>query len=454
MSKNINSISLVLLSVVFFLLCIVPAYADGDYKYRLGDVNADGSIDIIDVVYLFKNRNLNYEDGDINADGSINIIDVVYLFKHYDQMREPIKYAENVKLTYYNENGNEVNPYNGESWSYKIFEDATGQKFLLMNKSQSVPTWADGKYDKILYVPLTNVITMSSTHIALMQPLNNDGSVIDSVNGVMWGGSYTWYFEDIEQGLDNGSIMDVGSSYSPMWENITSLNPQAVFVYPGYSGDAIIEKCKDLNITYIADSEYLEGSFLARCEWVKAFAAFYNKEDEAKQYFTRVDKRALNVNRKTHNSDFTVLVAWGKNYPSYGGTYVPKAQSYVTKGIIDNCHADYIFKDIPGTGSSKIDYETFAERAKDADTWIVPSSITLLSSFKEDHPGYTTFKSVQNGRLFCISPDYYQLGLMNTDEVLMDLGTIIHPEAFDGRTTHYFLSYNPDTGEATPYTAK
>jgi len=37
---------------------------------------------------------------------------------------------------------------------------------------------------------------------------------------------------------------------------------------------------------------------------------------------------------------------------------------------------------------------------------------------------------------------------------LMDLGTIIHPEAFDGRTTHYFLSYNPDTGEATPYTAK
>jgi iron complex transport system substrate-binding protein len=42
---------------------------------------------------------------------------------------------------------------------------------------------------------------------------------------------------------------------------------------------------------------------------------------------------------------------------------------------------------------------------------------------------------------------------MNIDEVLMDLGTIIHPDAFSGRTTHYFLSYDPDTGTATPYTA-
>ncbi|ABR55710.1 ABC-type Fe3+-hydroxamate transport system periplasmic component-like protein [Methanococcus aeolicus Nankai-3] len=453
MSKNINITSLVLLSMVSFILCIVPVYADGDYNHRLGDVNADGSINIIDVVYLFKNRNLDYEDGDINADNSINIIDVVYLFKHYDQMREPIKYAENIKLKYYNENGNEVNPYNGESWSYKIFEDATGQKFLLKNESQPVPTWADGKYDKILTVPLTSVVTMSSTHIALMEPLNDDGSVIGSVKGVMWGGSYTWYFDNIKQGLDNGSIQDVGSSYSPNWENITALNPQAVIVYPGYSGDAIIEKCKSLNITYIANSEYLEGSYLARCEWVKSFAAFYNKEEEAKKYFTKIDKRALNVNRKTYNSDYTVLVAWGKNYPSYGGTYVPKAQAYVTKGIIDNCHADYIFKDIPGTGSSKIDYETFAERAKNADIWVVPSNTNWLSSFKTDHPGYTTFESTKNNRVFCISEDYYQLGLMNTDELLMDLGTIIHPEAFKGRTTHYFLSYNTDTGDATPYTA-
>ncbi|WP_026182922.1 ABC transporter substrate-binding protein [Methanothermococcus thermolithotrophicus] len=452
MSKNINTHLMIILSVLSLLICISPSFANGDYNHRLGDVNADNSIDIADVVYLFKNRNLNLEDGDLNCDNSIDIADVVYLFKNYDSLRKPIHYAKNIKITYYDENGNEVNPYNGDAYSYKIVEDATGQKFLLKNASQSIPTWTDGKYDKILNVPLTNVVVMSSTHIALMQPLNSDGSVIDSVKGIMWGGGYTWYFDDIKQGLDNGSIVDVGSSYSPNYDIIINISPQAVLVYPGYSGDAIIAKCNDLNITYIANAEYLEDSYLARCEWVKMFAAYYNKEDMASKYFTKVEKKALNVRRLTRGKE-PVLVAWGKNYPSYGGTYVPKAQSYIAKGIMDDCHGNYIFSDYPGTGSAKIDYETFAERAKGADIWVVPSNTNWLSNFKNDHPGYDLFKSVQNGKLFCISEDYWQFGLMNTDEVLMDLGTIIHPDAFSGRTTHYFLSYDPDTGTATPYTA-
>ncbi|WP_292460629.1 ABC transporter substrate-binding protein [Methanothermococcus sp.] len=451
MSKNINTHPIIILSVLSLLIYISPVFADGDYNHRLGDVNGDGSIDISDVIYLFKHRNIPLEDGDLNCDNSIDIADVVYLFKNYDRLREPIHYAKDIKITYYDKNGNEVNPYNGDAYAYKIVEDATGQKFLLKNASEAIPTWANGKYDKVLNVPLTNVVVMSSTHIALMEPLNNDGSVIGSVKGIMWGKGYKWYFDNIKQGLNNGSIVDVGSSYSPNYNKIVNISPQVVFVYPGYSGDAIIAKCKDLNITYVADAEYLEDSYLARCEWVKMFAAFYNKEDVASKYFTKIEKKALNVRRLTRGKE-PVLVAWGVNYPSYG-TYVPKAQSYVAKGIMDDCNGNYIFSDYPGTGSAKIDYETFAERAKNADVWIIPSSTAWLSTFKDNNPGYTTFKSVQNGRIYCISGDYWQLGLMNTDEVLMDLGEIIHPDAFKGRTTHYFLRYYPNNNTAVPYTA-
>jgi iron complex transport system substrate-binding protein len=453
MAKNINKVLIIILSATFLILSTTSVYAEGDYNHRFGDVNKDGSIDISDVVYLFKHRDLDLEDGDINADNSIDIADVVYLFRNYDELRKPIRYAQNMKLTYYDENGNVVNPYNGEKWAYKIFVDATGQRFLLKNASQPIPKWAEGKYDKVIDVPLKRVVVMSSTHIALMEPLNDDGSVIASVKGIMWGGKYKWYFEDINKSLSNGSIIDVGSTYNPDWDKIVNISPQVIFVYPGYSGDAIIAKCKDLGLTYVADAEYLEPTYLARCEWVKMFAAFYNKEDVALKYFARVDKRSWNVKRKTYSCNPDVLVAWGKNYPKYGGTYVPKAQSYPAKAIMEFCHAKYIFTDIPGTGSAKIDYETFAERAKEADVWVIPSNPNWLSTFKDDHPGYTIFKAVKNGRVFCISEDYWQLGLMNTDEVLMDLGTVIHPEAFKGRTTHFFLKYNPDTNTAKPYTA-
>ncbi|GEM_PF-1134343 len=452
MSKNINIIGYILLTV---FLILVPAYGESvdDYKYRLGDINKDGSVNIADVVYMFKHLNdVPVYDGDLNADDSVDIADVVYLFVHLQQLSAPIHYAKLLKITYYDKNGNIVNPYNGEPYAYKILVDATGQRFLLKNESEPIPAWAEGKYDKVINVPLKRVVVMSSTHIALMEPLNDDGSVIASVKGIMWGHMYKWYFDNIKEGLENGSIIDVGSTYNPNWDLILNLSPQVIFVYPGYSGDAIIAKCKELNLTYVADAEYLEDSYLARCEWVKMFAAFYNKENVAKEYFTRIEKNALNVRRIVSKSTTRPLVAWGKNYPKWGGTYVPRAQSYVAKGI-EFCGGDYIFKDLPGTGSACIDYETFAERAKNADIWVVPSSTTWLTTFKEDDPGYEYFKAVRDGRLFCISDDYWQLGLMNTDQVLEDLATIIHPELFKGRTTHYFLRYYPDNNTAVPYTA-
>ncbi|MBW9224088.1 ABC transporter substrate-binding protein [Methanothermococcus sp. SCGC AD-155-E23] len=438
---------------VILLLSIAPVIAEGNYNYRLGDVNWDGNINIGDVVYLFKNRDLPLEEGDLNCDGDVDIGDVVYLFKNYRKLKEPIKHAQNMNLTYYDERGNVVNPYEGESWTYKIFVDATGQRFLLKNKSKPVPKWAKGMYDIVIDVPLERVVVMSSTHIALMKPLDDDGSVISSIKGIMWGKRYKWHFKDIDRGLKNGSIIDVGPTSNPNWDLIINISPQVIFVYPGYSGDIIIEKCKELGITYVANAEYLEPTYLARCEWVKMFAAFYNKEDAAKRYFSRVEKRSFNVKRKTYHCDPNVLVAWGKNYPKWGGVFVPRAQSYVAKGIVDFCHASYVFADYPGTGSAKIDYETFAERVKNADIWIMPSTTEWLTTFKEDHPGYKEFKPVKNGKLFCISDDYWQLGLMNTDQVLMDLGTVIHPEAFKGRTTHFFLRYYPDNNTAVPYTA-
>ncbi|HIQ32818.1 MAG TPA: ABC transporter substrate-binding protein [Methanothermococcus okinawensis] len=452
MIKNLNFMRRIIL-VALSLLLVTPVLAKGNYNYRFGDVNEDGIIDIADVTYLFKNRNLPLEDGDLNCDNSIDIADVAYLFRNYKKLKEPIKHAQNMNLVYYDKEGNVVNPYEGEDWAYKIFVDATGQRLLLKNRSQPVPEWAKGRYDKVIDVPLKKVVVMSSTHIALMMPLNDDGSVISSIKGIMWGGKYKWYFEEIERGLNNGSIIDVGSTRNPNWDLIVNISPEVIFVYPGYDGDNIIEKCNELGITYVANAEYLEPTYLARCEWVKMFAAFYNKEDAAKRYFTRVEKRSFNVKRKTYECDPNVLVAWGKNYPKWGGVYVPRAQSYVAKGIMDFCHASYVFIDYPGTGSANIDYETFAERVKNADIWVVPSTTKWLTTFKDDHPGYTEFKPVKNGRLFCISDDYWQLGLMNTDEVLMDLGTIIHPKVFKGRTTHFFLRYYPDNNTAEPYTA-
>ncbi len=362
------------------------------------------------------------------------------------------KYAKEMNLTYYDKYGNIVNPYtNGDKWAYKLLVDSTGQRILLKNKSRNIPDWAKGKYDFVINVPLTRVIVMSSTQIALMEAINNNNSVINTVKGIMWGKSYKWYFKNINKSLEDGKIIDVGSPNNPNWDLIVNISPEVIFVYPGYSGDAVIEKCKELGIPYVADAEYKENSYLGRCEWVKMFAAFYNKEPEAKKYFEGIEHNVSIIKVRLKNVSNKPSVVWG--YNSKWGCYVPRGNSYVAKGI-EFCGGTYVFKNLNGTGSEKIDYETFVEKAKNADVWVIPSSTDWLTDFKKTNPGYTLFKSVKNNRVFCRSSDYYQLGLLHTDKVLIDLATILHPGEFKGRKTHFFLKYNLENNTASPFIAK
>ncbi|WP_013180072.1 ABC transporter substrate-binding protein [Methanococcus voltae] len=442
--------------LMLFVLMIIPsAFATGNYDYRLGDINEDGKISVSDVVYLFNNRDLDIEDADVNADNKISVSDVVYLFNYYDEMSESITHSVNMDLKYYDAEGYEVNPYNGEEYEYKILTDSTGKKILLKHAEQSEPTggnW-DSKYETCVDIPVTKVLVMSSTQIALMNPLNDDGSVFDSVKGITYGGGYAWYYPDIETGLDDGTIVDLGSSSAPVEDRITALSDSDLsFVYPdSWSGDAFANTCDRAGVLPVSDAEYLEQTFLGRCEWAKMFAAFYDKEEIASKYFNEQEKKSLNVKRITQTADSVPTVAWGSR-TAYG-TYVPNAQSYVVKGLVQDCNVQYTFLDQTGTGSSSVDYETFFDRNKNADVWIVSSSAGYLTEFKTLNTGLSEYKAYQNDKIFCFSDSFYQTGLEKTDKVLEDLAIVSHPDLYEGKTTEFILHFDPETSSASPYTA-
>jgi hypothetical protein len=58
------------------------------YNCRTGDVNADGVIDVGDIVclinYLFRNGTppLPSQSGDLNCDGEVNVADLIYLINY------------------------------------------------------------------------------------------------------------------------------------------------------------------------------------------------------------------------------------------------------------------------------------------------------------------------------------------------------------------------------------
>ncbi|MCS3900361.1 ABC transporter substrate-binding protein [Methanococcus voltae] len=442
--------------ILLTIFLIPSSFASGNYDYRLGDVNCDGKISVSDVVYLFNNRNMDIEDGDVNADNKISVSDVVYLFNYYDKMSEPISYAESMDLVYYDADGMEVNPYNGESYEYKIFTDGADVRYLLKNESQAIPDWATGKYDDVIITPVENIVPTSSVHVAYLCAMDENNDIMDTISGISTT-TKTWYFDymnEHKEGVEgsDSKIVDLGHPDSMDYEKLTQLNPDFVMnSLDGNRGSTIYSNCEDKGITCVALPSWTEQTFLGRCEWAKAIAAFYNKEPYANEYFSKVEKKALNAKRSASGND-APEVSWGY-ITSKGYASIPCAQSYYARGICQNCKATYLFTDYTGTGFAKISKEEFLETTKNADVWVVSSAITYLSAFKERHAGYDQLDPVINGKIFCYSADFYQTGVVNTDEILMDMGTILYPEDFEGRTTKYLLAYNPETNEATPYTA-
>ncbi|XRO77414.1 hypothetical protein ACO3VM_02475 [Methanocaldococcus sp. 10A] len=111
---------------ILMLLYFVPAVVGA----KMGDINGDGSINIADVVYLFKHRDVPLEVGDLNCDNSVDIADVIYLFLNYQKWKEPVVFAKNFQLE----------PHWDEGYCYA--KDASGKWYLI---------------DKKGYTPLLNI---------------------------------------------------------------------------------------------------------------------------------------------------------------------------------------------------------------------------------------------------------------------------------------------------------
>ncbi len=304
----------------------------------------------------------------------------------------------------------------------------------------------DGKWDTyVLYrdkkpnikgipikIPVKRIIVMSSTQIAQLEAIN----ATDSIIGVMWGKRYKIYFEDIAKRIKRGEIVDVGTPNAPDYEKILELNPDLVVIYVTEYNEQVRKKLEELKIPYIIDSEWKETNPLGRAEWVKFFAALTDKEKNAEEYFNKIERNVLEIERTVKGLPRPKLV-WFSIWK--GTVYVPRGDSYVEK-MAEYANADYVFSDLNGTGSAKITLEDLLLRGSDADVAVYSSyRVKTLDDLLKVDNRLAEIKAVKNGRVYRISDDYWQLGLLHTDIVVKDLAAICHPDKFKGYKPRFFV---------------
>ena len=176
----------------------------------------------------------------------------------------------------------------------------------------------------------------------------------------------------------------------------------------------------------------METSPLARAEWIKLVAAFFDKEAEAERIFNEIESRYSAQIETVKNATKRPAVLAGDNFQDTW--YVPGGKSF-NAVLFSDAGLDYFYKDNPESGSIGLDIESVLTQFGNADYWFGCDADSYDELARKDKK-YTLLKSVKNRQVYNnrnrITPsggnDYFESAIANPDLVLSDLIKAVHPE--------------------------
>lgn len=209
----------------------------------------------------------------------------------------------------------------------------------------------------------------------------------------------------------------------------------------GGGGEPEVQRLAVAGVSVVNFAEWQETSPLGRAEWVKFMGLFFNAEDKANAAFADVVDRyntALALVADVPESD-RPLVLSGQAFN--GVFFAAGGQSFMAR-LIRDAGGRYVFADDTSTGSFQIpDLERLIVAARDAKVWIQASiHYQTLADIAAEDPRLAALPAAQSGQVWI--PDalkgpsggvqFYELGSMRPDMVLMDLISILHPDKTPG----------------------
>lgn len=335
------------------------------------------------------------------------------------------------------------------------WQNAEGARFnyLLGNDPAMVPD----SLSKLPFIttPVEKTVIMSTTFIGFLDTLG----VAPTITGVS-GGDYI-YDEQLLQRYRSGAIREVGYDQQMNYELLLELDPDVVFLFGVQSGIVqTVNKLQDAGIPVVICADYLEPHPLGRAEWIRFFAAFYDKQELAADIFREVAYR--------YDSIATGVAATGKG--KVPGAQTQEAQGppgtapgvmlglpwkdtwYVAGGasfaarLISDAGGAYLFSDHRHAEAKPYDIETVFSRAMEAEVWLNPGVASSLEEILQHDRRFGKLDVFSKGEVYNnnrrMGPgggnDYWESGVIRPDQVLQDLVHIFNDSPEDNKDLFYY----------------
>jgi len=305
------------------------------------------------------------------------------------------------------------------------------QRYLLVKRGQSIPeNLPEGT---LVYVPLQKVVVYTSVHAAIIDMLGEADRII--------GVCEPQYMDtpSIQEGLRTGRIANLGESTSPNAEKMIEIGVETVIASPFQNSSyGSVEKS---GIPIIEGADYMESSPLGRTEWIRFYGLLFDKIELADSLFLATEKRYLELKELTALISNRPTVFTEKRFGS--SWYVPAGGSYVAH-LLEDAGANYLFKELPGAGSTPLAFETVFDTAIHANFWLMKYNLTDELTYKElrrEYTPYENFDAYRNKNIYTCNTGkvpYYEEFPIHPDYLLEDLIWILHPDLLPGYSPRYY----------------
>lgn len=311
----------------------------------------------------------------------------------------------------------------------------SGFTYLLVQRGTDVP---DGIVaDRVIEVPVRSIVSMSTSYLPHLETLDLVDTLI-AVDALAWISS-----EAVLERVEAGGVKEVGSGPTVNVELLLDLEPELIMTY-GQGGEYDTHpKLEEANLPYVINAEWNEKDPLARAEWVKFMALFFNKERRAAEVFSDIESEYRELTGLAASASEKPTVFIGAPYQ--GTWWVSGGASFAARLLAD-AGAEYIWADDDSTGSLMLDIETVYEKAGSADFWLNTGYWNTLADAKAADERFTKFAAYKNGDVYNnnrrMGPGggnlYYESGPANPDVILADLIAIFHPELLPEHELYYY----------------
>jgi len=330
-----------------------------------------------------------------------------------------IKYAKGFDIV--EKNGNKKliikSAYKGfnEIYEYTVYKKSLSKNLNNLDK-------------KIIQVPVKEIIVTSTTHIPMVELLEEEKSIV--------GFPFSKYVssEKTRQLIDLGKIKEIGKENDLNTEILLDLQPELIVGYSVSSADKSLSTIQKSGINVIYNGDWLEETPLGRAEWIKFFGVLFDKEQLADSIFNVIENNYLEAKKIALKSTKQQTVLSGA-IMSKDIWNLPAGDSFVAQ-FLEDANVNYLWKNTKGKGSLSLSFESVFEKGINADYWIAPgyfsSKEQMLSSnklyekfnaFKEDKIYSPSIKKGKTGGII-----YYELSPTRPDLVLKDIIKITNPE--------------------------